>query len=83
MAVFTLETDYLSETSCPLDNSRQTNNTSQFENGTIFRFFNLFLFSVFSRQKKNKMCAGIIFEQGLIRATFLVVHTFAHLSHCG
>ena len=29
------------------------------------------------------MGAGIIFEQGLIRATFLVVHTFAHLAHCG
>ena len=30
MAVFTLQTDY------PLDNSRQTDKTSQFENGTAF-----------------------------------------------
>ena len=34
---------------------------------------------MFSRQKKNKMCAGIIFEQGLIHATFLVVHIHLHI----
>ena len=33
MAVFTLETDYPSETGNLLDNSRQTENKSEFENG--------------------------------------------------
>ena len=32
LAIFTLETDYPSETGYPLDNSGQTNNTSKFEN---------------------------------------------------
>ena len=29
------ETDYLSETGYPLDDSRQTDNTSSFEKGTV------------------------------------------------
>jgi len=35
MTVFTLGADHSSETSYPLDNSRQTDNTSFFENGRV------------------------------------------------
>lgn len=35
LAVFTLETNYPSETGYLLGNSRQTDNTSKFENGTV------------------------------------------------
>ena len=35
MAVFTLETDYPSEMGYLLDNSRETDYTSSFENGTV------------------------------------------------
>ena len=35
LAVLTLEMDYKFEKGYPLDNSRHTDNTSQFENGTV------------------------------------------------
>ena len=35
IGVLTLETDYKSKKGYPLDNSRHTDNTSQFENGTV------------------------------------------------
>ena len=35
LAFFKQETDYPSETGYPLDNSRQTNNTSLFDNVTV------------------------------------------------
>ena len=39
LAIFTLETDYPSETGYPLDNLRQTDNTTlKFENGTVLIF---------------------------------------------
>ena len=48
------------------------------QNGRVesLRVFNLFPVSVFSRPKENKMCAWIMFEQGLIYATFLFVHIY-------
>ena len=35
LVVFTQETDYPSETGYPLDNSRRTDNTSEFEKGMV------------------------------------------------
>ena len=44
MAVLTLETDYKSEKGYPLDNSRHTDNTSSFENGTVLILDEIFFF---------------------------------------
>ena len=38
LAVFTLETDYPSETCYPLDNTRKADNTPQFRYGTVLVF---------------------------------------------
>ena len=35
LAILTLETDYKSEKGYPLDNTRQTDNTSKFENNAV------------------------------------------------